>query len=106
MNAEFFSAVAGPIPFGGLDSTDPLTYKVYDRDRLVLGKRMEDHLRIAICLWHSFNWPGSDVFGSGTFDRPWLAAGADPMAAARDKLAAAFEFIAKLGVPFLCFHDR
>ena len=43
----FFSDVAGPIPFGGLDSTDPLSFKVYDPDRIVLGKRMEDHLRIA-----------------------------------------------------------
>jgi xylose isomerase len=67
---------------------------------------MEDQLRIAVCLWHSFNWSGSDVFGSGTFDRPWLDARLDPMIAARAKLEAAFEFLAKLGVPFYCFHDR
>src|SRR5438874_9290552 len=103
---EFFTAVGAPIPFGGLDSADPLTYKVYQPDRIVLGKRMEDHLRIAICLWHSFNWPGADMFGVGTFDRPWLAPTADPIAAARTKMDAAFEFIAKLGVPFFCFHDR
>jgi xylose isomerase len=103
---EFFTDVPGRIPFGGLASTDPLTYAVYEPDRLVLGKRMADHLRIAVCLWHSFNWPGSDVFGSGTFDRPWLAPTGDAMAAARTKLAAAFEFIDKLGVPFFCFHDR
>ncbi len=78
MGGEFFTDVAGPIPFGGLGSTDPLTYKVYDPDRIVLGKRMEDHLRIAACLWHSFAWPGSDVFGSGTFDRPWLEVGVGP----------------------------
>ena len=102
----FFQNVSGQIPFGGLDSLDPLSYKVYQPDRLVLGKRMEDHLRIAVCLWHSFNWPGSDVFGSGTFDRPWLDPRLDPMLAARAKLDAAFEFIAKLGVPFYCFHDR
>jgi len=102
----FFAAIGEPIPFGGLDSTDPLSYKVYAPDRMVLGKRMEDHLRIAICLWHSFNWPGSDVFGVGTFDRPWLSPTAQPMAAARTKMDAAFEFIAKLGVPFFCFHDR
>jgi xylose isomerase len=102
----FFADVPGRIAYGGLDSTDPLTFKVYQPDRLVLGKRMEDHLRIAVCLWHSFNWPGSDVFGTGTFDRPWLATGVDPMAAARTKLAAAFEFLEKLGMPFFCFHDR
>jgi xylose isomerase len=106
MSTDFFSDVGSPIPFGGLDSTDPLSFKVYEPDRLVLGKRMEDHLRIGACLWHSFNWPGSDVFGSGTFDRPWLQPGVDPMAGARAKLAAAFEFLDKLGVPYYCFHDR
>jgi xylose isomerase len=106
VDAAFFPEIVEPIPFGGLDAEKPLSFKVYDPDRVVLGKRMEDHLRIAICLWHSFNWPGSDVFGVGTFDRPWLTGGGDPMAAARMKLAAAFEFIEKVGVPFFCFHDR
>jgi xylose isomerase len=103
---DFFSEVPQPIPFGGLDSEDPLSFKVYEPDRMVLGKRMEDHLRIAVCLWHSFNWPGSDVFGVGTFDRPWLDPRVDTMLAAGAKLDAAFEFLAKLGVPFFCFHDR
>jgi xylose isomerase len=106
VSEEFFTAVPAPIPFGGLDSKDALSFKVYEPDREVLGKRMEDHLRIAVCLWHSFAWPGSDVFGSGTFDRPWLAPGVDPMAGARARVAAAFEFIEKLGVPFFTFHDR
>ena len=104
--AGFFSEVPDRIGFGGLASSEPLAYRVYEPDRLVLGKRMEEHLRIAVCLWHSFNWPGSDVFGVGTFDRPWLAPGADPMEAAHAKLDAAFEFIAKLGVPYFTFHDR
>ncbi len=106
MSDSFFADVPGRIPYGGPDSTDPLAYAVYQPDRLVQGKRMADHLRIAVCLWHSFNWPGSDVFGVGTFDRPWLAAGADPEKAAQAKLDAAFEFIEKLGVPFFAFHDR
>jgi xylose isomerase len=106
VGAGFFSGVEERIPFGGPDSTEPLSFKVYQPDRLVLGKRMEDHLRIAVCLWHSFNWPGSDIFGAGTFDRPWLAAGVEPMDAARYKVNAAFEFIAKLGAPFFTFHDR
>jgi xylose isomerase len=104
--ASFFPEVTGPVAFGGLESSDPLAFKVYEPDREVLGTRMEDHLRIAVCLWHSFNWPGSDVFGTGTFDRPWLAAGLEPMDAARAKLEAAFEFVEKLGVPFFTFHDR
>ncbi|OFW67512.1 MAG: xylose isomerase [Actinobacteria bacterium RBG_16_68_21] len=102
---DFFPDVPGPIPFGGRDAEAELAYRVYDPDRIVLGKRMEDHLRIAVCYWHSFGWPGSDVFGQGTFDRPWLEPGVDPMRAARQKMDAAFEFFAKLGTPFFCFHD-
>src|SRR6266851_1427174 len=106
MSDSFFTEVTARIGFAGPASTDPLAYAVYRPDRLVQGKRMADHLRIAVCLWHSFNWPGSDVFGVGTFDRPWLAPTSDPLAAARTKLDAAFEFIKKIGVPFFCFHDR
>ena len=105
MSGQFFADVEGRIGYGGADSTDALSFRVYDPDRIVLGKRMEDQLRIAVCYWHSFNWPGSDVFGAGTFDRPWLGSQADPMQAARDKMDAAFEFFYKLGTPFFCFHD-
>jgi xylose isomerase len=102
----FFGEVSEQIPFEGLDSANPLSFKVYQPDRIVLGKRMEDQLRIAACLWHSFAWPGSDVFGVGTFDRPWNAVGRDPLDAATDKLDAAFDFLQKLGVPYFTFHDR
>ena len=106
MSGDFFTDVPGRIAYGGPASSDPLSYAVYQPDREVLGKRMEDQLRIAVCLWHSFNWPGSDVFGVGTFDRPWLSAGLDAATAAQAKIDAAFEFIDKLGVPFFAFHDR
>ncbi|MCU1397232.1 MAG: Xylose isomerase [Acidimicrobiales bacterium] len=106
---EFFTEVQQPVRFAGAAAPEGaeagLAYQAYDPDRLVLGKRMEDHLRIAVCYWHSFNWPGSDIFGSGTFDRPWLDVGVDPMQAAFAKQDAAFEFFAKLGVPYYCFHD-
>jgi xylose isomerase len=103
--SDFFTAVSEPVAFAGTDPGQGLGYTVYNPNRLVAGKRMEDHLRIAVCYWHSFNWPGSDVFGAGTFDRPWLAANADPMKAAFAKLDAAFEFFTKLGTPYFCFHD-
>jgi xylose isomerase len=106
VDRDFFPDVPEPIGHGGLRATDPLSFKVYQPDRMILGRSMEEHLRPAVCLWHSFNWPGSDVFGSGTFDRPWLGTGLEPMQAARAKLDAAFEFLTKLGVPFFTFHDR
>jgi len=46
------------------------------------------------------------MFGSGTLDRPWNAGAMDPMDGARMKMAAAFEFFAKLGVPYYCFPRR
>ena len=102
----FFTDVPEPIPFVGPDAPpDALGFRVYDPDRLVLGKRMEEHLRIGVCYWHSFNWPGSDIFGTGTFDRPWLDLGGDPIEAARQKQDAAFEFFQKLGAPYFSFHD-
>ncbi len=103
---EFFADVPEPIPFAGATADpDRLSFQVYDPDRLVGGRRMEDLLRIGVCYWHSFNWPGSDIFGAGTFDRPWLDPSLDPMGAARHKQDAAFEFFTKLGVRHFSFHD-
>ncbi len=81
--AEFFTEVSEPIRYAGPDSDDPLTFRWYDADRVVGQRTMAEHLRIAVCYWHSFNWPGNDVFGDGVFDRPWLDPALDPMAAAR-----------------------
>ncbi len=106
MGEAFFSDVEGRVPFGGLDASDPLSFRIYEPDRLVLGTRMEDHLRPGVCFWHSFAWPGTDMFGAGTLDRPWLSGAGDEMAAAREKMAVAFEFFTKLGTPYYCFHDR
>jgi xylose isomerase len=69
---------------------------------MLLGRRMEDHLRFAVAWWHSLAWPGTDPFGGPTFERPWAG---DTMAAARAKADAAFDLFAILGVPFFCFHD-
>ncbi len=84
----------------------PLAYRWYDPERLVLGKRMADHLRFAVCYWHSFVWPGTDPFGGDTFARPWHAAGADPMQQALHKADVAFDLFTLLNAPYFTFHDR
>ncbi len=95
-----------PVRYLGPDTDVDLAFRWYDADRLVLGKRMADHLRFAVCYWHTFCWNGFDPFGyDGTFQRPWNAS-ADPMTQAREKAAAAFEFFERLGAPYWCFHDR
>jgi len=103
-DTEYFPGI-GRIEYEGPDSNNPLSFKAYDRHRLIAGKTMEEHLRFAVCYWHTFCADGGDPFGPGTRERPWAASG-DSMQRARAKLDAAFEFFTKLGVPFYCFHDR
>ena len=98
-----FSAVE-PIRFEGPDTKNDFAYRVYDKDRIVLGRRMEEWLRVAVCYWHSFNWPGTDIFGAGTLNRPWLGTPVT-QAMADAKLEAAFDFFARLAVPYFTFHD-
>lgn len=93
------------IAYEGPDSENPLAFRHYDPDRMVMGKTMQEHLRFAVCYWHSFCGPGDDPFGSGTYQRPWFG-DADPLSRAELKLDVAFEFFEKLGAPYFCFHDR
>ncbi len=79
------------IRYEGSNSDSPLAFRHYDANKVVLGKPMREHLRMAVCYWHTFVWPGSDVFGAATFKRPWQHAG-DPMEVAIGKAEAAFEF--------------
>ena len=73
---------------------------------MVLGERMEDPLRFAICYWHGFAWNGFDVFGyDGSFQRPWHPM-TDPWKAALAMADTAFDFFVELGAPYYCFHDR
>ncbi|HSI51261.1 MAG TPA: xylose isomerase [Ideonella sp.] len=102
--SSYFASVA-PVRYQGPTSEDPLAFRWYDKDRLVLGKPMAEHLRFAACYWHSFVWTGLDPFGGDTFQRPWFSGGS-PMELAALKAEAAFEFFSKLGVPYYCFHDR
>ncbi|HEY1892732.1 MAG TPA: xylose isomerase [Steroidobacteraceae bacterium] len=98
-----FSSIE-PVRFEGPETASEFAYRVYDKDRKVLGKRMEDWLRCAVCYWHSFNWPGQDIFGGGTLPRPWLAPKIT-QEMADEKLEAAFDFFKRLGVPYFTFHD-
>ncbi len=100
---EFFPGI-GRIPFEGRQSDNPLAFKHYDAARLIGGRSMAEHLRFAVCYWHSFCNAGHDPFGPGTRRYPWDQADT-AMARAEARLDAAFEFVTKLGVPYYCFHD-
>jgi len=102
MTHPFFEGFS-PIKYEGPDSTNPMAFRHYDPDEVVLGKRLEDHLRFAVAYWHSFAWEGGDPFGGPTFERPWHPQ--NSMENARLKADIAFDMFALLGQPYFCFHD-
>ena len=104
MATEFFPGMK-KIAYEGADSKNPFAFKQYNASEKVLGKTMAEHLRFAVCYWHTFKGEGRDPFGPGVYERPWDASN-DPMEVAEMTLRAAFEFFTKLGIGFWCFHDR
>ncbi len=100
---EYFNGI-DKIQFEGRESRNALAFKWYDADRRVGAKTMQEHLRFAVCYWHTFCNVNADPFGSGTRPMPWNE-GADAITRGKNKMDAAFEFLTKLGAPFYCFHD-
>ncbi|NOE35659.1 MULTISPECIES: xylose isomerase [unclassified Ruegeria] len=102
MTSGFFQGIE-QVQFEGEGSKNPLAFRNYNRDEIVMGKRMEDHLRFAVAWWHSFAWEGGDPFGGPTFERPWHPQ--DDMGRAKMKADVAFEMFEILGQPYFCWHD-
>ncbi|WP_028376067.1 xylose isomerase [Leeuwenhoekiella sp. MAR_2009_132] len=92
------------IQFEGKGSDNPLAFKYYDENKVVAGKTLKEHMRFAMAYWHTLNNRGSDPFGAPTETFEWDK-NSDPVARAKDKMDAAFEFMTKLGLPYYCFHD-
>lgn len=93
------------VQFEGSKSKNPLAFKYYNKDEIVLGKPMKDHLKYSVAYWHTFTYMGIDPFGKETMDRPWDDT-SDDMEKAKRRVHVAFEFMEKLGVEYFCFHDR
>ena len=100
---EFFPGI-GKIPFEGKDSRNPMAFRYYDAEKVVLGKKMKDWFKFAMAWWHTLCAEGADQFGGGTKTFPWNAE-ACPVQAAKDKVDAGFEFMQKMGIEYYCFHD-
>ena len=99
---QFFQDIE-KITYAGPESQNPMAFHHYNPDEIVLGKRLEDHLRFAVAYWHSFAWEGGDPFGGQTFERPWHPQ--DTMERAKIKADVAFEMFERLNVPYFCWHD-
>ncbi len=100
---EFFPGI-GKIPFEGIESHNPMAFRYYNPEQVVLGRKMKDWLKFSMAWWHTLCAEGGDQFGGGTKTFPWNVA-SDPIQAAKDKVDAGFEFMQKVGIEYYCFHD-
>ena len=100
---EFFPGI-GKIQFEGKESKNPMAFRYYDANKVVLGKKMSEWLKFSMAWWHTLCAEGADQFGGGTKTFPWNAA-ACPLQVAKDKVDAGFEFMQKIGIEYYCFHD-
>ena len=100
---EFFPGI-GKIQFEGKESRNPMAFRYYDADKVVMGKTMAEWLKFSMAWWHTLCAEGADQFGGGTKTFPWNEASC-PMQVAKDKVDAGFEFMQKIGIGYYCFHD-
>ena len=103
MAKEFFPGI-GKIRYEGKESRNPMAFRYYDAEKVILGKKMKDWLKFSMAWWHTLCAEGGDQFGGGTKEFPWNTS-ADPIQAAKDKMDAGFEFMQKIGIEYYCFHD-
>jgi len=94
-----------PIRYEGGKSTNPFSFKFYNPDEIILGKKMKEHLKFSMAYWHTMKGTGKDQFGDSTVVRPWDLSGDDTLAKAKKRVEAAFEFMKIMGIEYFCFHD-
>lgn len=101
---EHFADVS-KIKYEGPSSTNPLAFKYYNADEVLMGKPMREWCRFSVCWWHTFNGQmGTDPFSTArTHLRPWDKD--DSLETYLERVDVAFEFFQKLGVDYYCFHD-
>ena len=56
-NKEYFKGIE-QVKYEGPDSKNPLAFKYYNSQQVVGQKTMQDHLRFAVCYWHTFKGLG------------------------------------------------
>ena len=103
MVKEYFPDIE-KIKYEGKDSKNPMAFRFYNPDKVIMGRKMKDWLRFSMAWWHTLCAEGADQFGGGTKTFPWNE-GKDPIEIAKQKVDAGFEIMQKLSIPFYCFHD-
>ncbi len=50
---EYFPGI-GKIKFEGKESKNPMAFRYYDADKVIMGKKMSEWLKFAMAWWHTF----------------------------------------------------
>ena len=92
------------IKYEGKYTKNPLAFRYYDANKVIMGKKMSEHLPFAMAWWHNMCAAGTDMFGKDTADKSFLSE-KGTMEHAKANVDAGFEFMQKLGIRYFCFHD-
>ena len=92
------------VKYEGKETKNPYAFRYYDAERVVMGKKMKEHLPFAMAWWHALGAAGTDMFGRDTANKAF-GAEKGTMAHARAKVDAGFALMQKLGIEYFCFHD-
>ncbi len=104
MSTKTYFPSIGKIKFEGTKSNNPLSFRHYDAEKVVYGKKMKDWCKFSMAYWHTLCGEGGDPFGPGTHIFPWNE-GKTAIERAKNKMDAGFEFMQKMGIEYYCFHD-
>jgi xylose isomerase len=83
-------------------SISPFAFRFYDPDERIAGKSMREHLKFAMCYWHTIDAAGTDMFGGDTMDKNFSKTGMERYITKADF---AFNLMDKLQIEYYCFHD-
>ena len=92
------------IKYEGKYSKNPFAFKFYDAEKVIMGKKLKEHLPFAMAWWHNLCAAGTDMFGRDTADKSF-GVEKGTMEHAKAKVNVGFEFMQKLGIEYFCFHD-
>ena len=59
----------GKVEYKGKDNKETFTFKHYDAEEVIMGKKMKDHLKFAMSYWHTLVAEGVDIFGEPTSNK-------------------------------------
>lgn len=93
----------GKVKYEGIKSKNILSFKHYNPEEEILGKKMKEHLKFAVAYWHTMNGEGRDMFGEETYKRNWC--GNTELEIAKNKVYAFFKLLETLDIRYFTFHD-